>query len=107
MLRWMADHRLPVSIHDWTNGLGQVGQRMPNDMGLLGVLAMWPPMVSAGAVLVVAGAWEFTRRKAYCQQACCTPVEMAVGGEAGRARRMPFVPASAMASTAWVAAGRS
>jgi len=46
-MAWLITVHQSRSMTGMTNGLGQVGQRMPNDMGLLGVLAMWPPMMTA------------------------------------------------------------
>jgi len=44
-MAWLVTVQQSRSMTGMANGLGQFGQRMPNDMGLLGVLAMWPPMM--------------------------------------------------------------
>lgn len=145
---WVLTVRQAGSMADMVNGLGQVGRRMPNDMGIASFLGMWSVMMAAmmspsvapavlahrlvlrrrdegvgptvafvagylavwsivgvlylvpflwfralpghaggsrwlaalaGAVLAVAGGYQFTRRKTHCQQSCCSPV--AVVGE--------------------------
>jgi predicted metal-binding membrane protein len=42
----------------------------------------WLPVL-AGAVLVLAGAYQFSRRKSHCQGACCAPVTLALEHDAG------------------------
>jgi len=42
----------------------------------------WLPVL-AGAVLVAAGAYQFTRRKALCQEACSSPQAFVAGHDAG------------------------
>jgi len=42
----------------------------------------WLPVV-AGAILVLAGGYQFSRRKAHCQGACCAPVTLVLDHDAG------------------------
>lgn len=152
VIAWFFTVRMADSMSDMVNGLGQVGRRMPNEMGVgrfvwmwslmmvammapavipaalghrillrhrgesarssasfvagfLGVWAVigvayllpflwfrglradaanswWLPVV-AGGILVFAGGYQFSRRKAHCQSACCAPVTLAVDHDAG------------------------
>ncbi len=141
-----------TSMSGMVNGLGDVGRKMPNDMGFVSFMRMWAPMMTAmmapavipvvlahrsllrlrnegfvstaafvagylavwsllgaafflpflwfrdlasdaadsrwlpalaGAILVLAGAYQFTRRKTHCQGACCTPQATVAGQDAG------------------------
>lgn len=149
---WFFTVRMADSMSKMVNGLGQVGRRMPNEMGIgrflwmwtvmmiammapavipaalghrlvlrhrgeravssaafvAGFLAVWSAIgaayllpflwfrslaaesseswwlpVAAGAILVFAGGYQFSRRKAHCQGSCCTPVTLALDHDAG------------------------
>lgn len=151
-LAWFFTVRMAGSMSDMVNGLGQVGRRMPNEMGIGRFFLMWTVMmvammapavipaalahrlvlrhrgegaassaafvtgflgvwsvvgvvyllpflwfrglaadaadswwlpVVAGAILVFAGGYQFSRRKAHCQGACCAPVTLALDNDAG------------------------
>lgn len=150
---WATTARMAGSMSDMVNGLGQVGRRMPNEMGVASFLWMWAVMMAAmmapavipaalahrvvvarreegplssaafvagflavwagvgvvyllpflwfrglagaaadswwlpvvaGSILVLAGSYQFSRRKAHCQGSCCTPVMLALEQDAGR-----------------------
>ncbi len=151
-IAWVITARMAGSMSNMVNGLGQVGRRMPNEMGLGRFLWMWSAMmiammapavvpaalahrlvvtrrgegvsstlafvagflgvwslvglvyllpflwfrglaadaadswwlpVVAGAILVFAGGYQFSRRKAHCQGACCRPVTLVLDSDAG------------------------
>lgn len=151
-IAWFFTVRMAGSMSDMVNGLGQVGRRMPNEMGIGRFLLMWTVMmiammapavvpaalahrlvlrhrgegaassaafvagflgvwsavgvvyllpflwfrglagdvadswwlpVVAGSTLVIAGGYQFSRRKAHCQGACCAPVTLALENDAG------------------------
>lgn len=151
-IAWFFTLRMAGSMSDMVNGLGQVGRRMPNEMGIGRFLLMWSVMmvammapavipaalahrlvlrhrgesaassaafvagflavwsvvgavfllpflwfrglaadaadswwlpVVAGSILVVAGGYQFSGRKAHCQGACCAPVTLALHNDAG------------------------
>ncbi len=151
-IAWVSTVRAEGSMSNMVNGLGQVGRRMPNEMGVGRFLWMWTVMmiammapavvpaalghrlvvrrrgeggistaafvagflavwsvvgvayllpflwfrglaaeagdsrwlpIVAGAVLVFAGAYQFSRRKAHCQQTCCAPVTAVLDADAG------------------------
>lgn len=44
--------------------------------------AWWLPVL-AGLILALAGAYQFSRRKAHCQRACCAPVTLVLEQDAG------------------------
>ena len=152
VIAWFFTLRMAGSMSEMVNGLGQVGRRMPNEMGIGRFLLMWSVMmvammapavvpatlahrlvlrhrgetavssaafvagflgvwsvvgvvyllpflwfrglaadaanswwlpVVAGSILVVAGGYQFSRRKAHCQEACCAPVTLALHNDAG------------------------
>ena len=152
VIAWFFTLRMAGSMSEMVNGLGQVGRRMPNEMGIGRFLLMWSVMmvammapavvpaalahrlvlrhrgesaassaafvtgflavwsvvgvvyllpflwfrglaadaadswwlpVVAGSILVVAGGYQFSRRKAHCQGACCAPVTLALHNDAG------------------------
>ena len=149
---WAITIRMAGSMSNMVNGLGQVGRRMPNDMGVGRFLWMWTAMmvammapavvpatlahrlvlrrrgegavstaafvtgflavwwlvgllyllpflwfrdlataagdslwlrVVAGGILMLAGGYQFTRRKAHCQGACCAPVGLVLDTDPG------------------------
>ncbi|MDQ3305986.1 MAG: DUF2182 domain-containing protein [Actinomycetota bacterium] len=151
-IAWFFTLRMADSMSKMVNGLGQVGRRMPNEMGIgrflwmwavmmiammapavipaalghrlvlrhrgesavssaafvAGFLAVWSAIgvayllpflwfrslaaeasdswwlpVVAGAILVSAGGYQFSRRKAHCLGACCAPVTLALDHDAG------------------------
>ncbi len=151
-IAWFFTASMADSMSKMVNGLGQVGRRMPNEMGVGRFLLMWAVMMTAmmapavipatlahrlvlrgrgeaasssaafvvgflavwsvvgvvyllpflwfrglaaetadswwlpvvaGAILLVAGAYQFSRRKAHCQGACCAPVTLALDHDAG------------------------
>ncbi len=151
-IAWLITVRMAGSMSNMVNGLGQVGRRMPNDMGVGPFLWMWTAMMVAmmapavvpaalahrlvlgrrgegavstaafvagflgvwalvgvlyllpflwfrglpadaaeswwlpvlgGGILILAGGYQFSRRKAHCQGACCAPVALVVGSDAG------------------------
>lgn len=151
-IAWFFTLRMADSMSKMVNGLGQVGRRMPNEMGIgrflwmwavmmiammapavipaalghrlvlrhrgesavssaafvAGFLAVWSAIgvayllpflwfrslaaeasdswwlpVVAGAILVFAGGYQFSRRKAHCQGACSAPVTLALDHDAG------------------------
>ena len=152
-LAWAYVVRDASAMSDMVHGLGQVGQRMPNEMGVVAFLEMWAVMMAAmmapavlpavlahqavlrrrdegvapsvafvvgflavwslvgaaylipflwfrdltagaadswwlpvvaGAVLVLAGAYQFSPWKAHCQQSCCAPVGLVLRHDAGK-----------------------
>ncbi len=151
-IAWVSTVRAEGSMSKMVNGLGQVGRRMPNEMGVgrflwmwtvmmigmmtpavvpvalahrlvvrrrgegglstaafvTGFLAVWSAVgvtyllpflwfrdlaadagdswwlrIVAGAILVFAGGYQFSRRKAHCQQTCCAPVTAVLRAETG------------------------
>lgn len=151
-IAWFFTVRMAGSMSDMVNGLGQVGRRMPNEMGIGRFFLMWAVMMTAmmapavipaalahrlvlrhrvesavssaafvagflgvwaavgvaylvpflwfrglaaaaadswwlpvvaGSILVLAGGYQFSRRKAHCQGACCAPVTLTLDTDAG------------------------
>ena len=158
-IAWFFTLRMAGSMSNMVNGLGQVGRRMPNGMGIGRFLWMWSVMmiammapavipaalahrlvlrhrresalssaafvagflavwsvigaayllpflwfrglaadaanswwlpVVAGGMLVIAGGYQFSRRKAHCQGACCTPVTLALDHDSGTGTTSAF-----------------
>src|SRR5216683_2553886 len=104
---WLLTVRQAGAMSGMVSGLAQPGTGMPNEMAAPLFMAMWltlmvflgvrnietPPSwlpVLSGAILIVAGLYQFTPWKGRCLRACQTPLGFIVTHDFGGGSRSAF-----------------